>query len=223
MLTDSDMLTEDDRVQERDVKKDLMKMDPLGYKIRVWVYYDDLWKNRFKEEADTRADAVMALVDEMFSEETLQVKIIIIILYVLKRQVITILFKQTQLHFDVESVKWVKGAVWRLSLSKTHNISLENSLKPNGPDLNVYLSGTGTGGGVAWVSGICRTGETKLKSSITGWYSDDEYTAEIVAHEIGHNLGMSHDFSDGWGDLNKQTGFRQREDGVDCRGYMDYT
>ena len=80
MLTDSDMLTEDERVQERDVKKDLMKMDPLGYKIRVWVYYDDLWKNRFKEEADTRADAVMALVDEMFSEETLQVKIIIIIL-----------------------------------------------------------------------------------------------------------------------------------------------
>merc|ERR1712226_1739446 len=79
------------------------------------------------------------------------------------------------------------------------------------------------GGGVAWLSGICRTGETKLKSSITGWYSDDEYTAEIVAHEIGHNLGMSHDFSKGWGDSNNKTGFRQREDGVDCRGYMDYT
>ena len=74
MLTDSDMLTDDDRVLDRDVGKKLMKLDPLGYKIRVWVYYDDLWKNRFKEEADTRADAVMALVDEMFSEETLQVK-----------------------------------------------------------------------------------------------------------------------------------------------------
>ena len=76
MLTDSDMLTEDDRVLDRDVGKKLMKLDPLGYKIRVWVYYDDLWKNRFKEEADTRADAVMALVDEMFSEETLQVRVI---------------------------------------------------------------------------------------------------------------------------------------------------
>ena len=80
----------------------------------------------------------------------------------------------------MESVKWVEGAVWRLSLSKTHNISLENSLKPNGPDLNVYLSGTGTGGGVAWVSGICRTGETKLKSIKTGVnYSSFCFTIKI--------------------------------------------
>ena len=125
------------------------------------------------------------------------------------RKVKTILLQQTQLHFDVESVKWVKGAVWRLSLSKTHNISRENSLNPYGPDLNVYLSGSGTGGGVAWLSGICRTGETKLKSSITAWYSDDEYTAEVVAHEIGHNLGMYHDFTKGYGlrDFNNKTGF----------------
>ena len=73
MLTvDDDMLTgEDLRALNRDAEQ--MKMDPLGYKIRVWVYYDDRWKKRFGEEADTRADAVMALVDEMFSEETLQV------------------------------------------------------------------------------------------------------------------------------------------------------
>ena len=69
MLTDEDM-----RVLNRDAEQ--MKMDPLGYKIRVWVYYDDRWKKRFGEEADTRADAVMALVDEMFSEETLQVRVI---------------------------------------------------------------------------------------------------------------------------------------------------
>ena len=75
MLTgDDDMLIDEDlRVLNRDAEK---KMDPLGYKIRVWVYYDDRWKNRFGEEADTRADAVMALVDEMFSEETLQVRVI---------------------------------------------------------------------------------------------------------------------------------------------------
>ena len=78
MLTgdDDDMLTDEDlRVLNRDAEKEQMKMDPLGYKIRVWVYYDDRWKKRFGEEADTRADAVMALVDEMFSEETLQVRV----------------------------------------------------------------------------------------------------------------------------------------------------
>ena len=52
-----------------------MKLDPLGYRIRLAVYYDNLWKDLFREEADTRADAIMALADEMFSEETLQVTI----------------------------------------------------------------------------------------------------------------------------------------------------
>ena len=79
MLTeDDDMLTDGDedlRALNRDAEKEQMKMDPLGYKIRVWVYYDDRWKKRFGEEADTRADAVMALVDEMYSEETLQVRV----------------------------------------------------------------------------------------------------------------------------------------------------
>ena len=79
MLTeDDDMLTDGDedlRALNRDAEKEQMKMDPVGYKIRVWVYYDDAWKNRFGEEADTRVDAVMALVDEIFSEETLQVRV----------------------------------------------------------------------------------------------------------------------------------------------------
>ena len=74
--TDDEMLTDEDmRVLNRDAEKEQMKMDPVGYKIRVWVYYDDAWKNRFGEEADARVDAVMALVDEMFSEETLQVRV----------------------------------------------------------------------------------------------------------------------------------------------------
>ena len=70
------LIDEDLRVLNRDAENEPKKMDPLGYKIRVWVYYDDRWKKRFGEEADTRADAVMALVDEMFSEETLQVRVL---------------------------------------------------------------------------------------------------------------------------------------------------
>jgi len=127
----------------------------------------------------------------------------------------------------VESVKHVPGSgtwgAYGVNKEGIRNIAAENSLKPNGPDLNVFLTGTGSGGGTAWLSSICKKGHTKLKSSVTGWAYDDEYTAEIVAHEIGHNLGMYHDFSEGWGDVNKTTGFRQREQGVDCRGYMDYS
>ena len=148
-------------------------------------------------------------------------------LLVLKTKFVKKVFvQQTQLHFTVESVNHVPGSgtfgAYGVNKEVIRNIAAENSLKPNGPDLNVFLTGTGSGGGTAWLSSICKKGHTKLKSSVTGWYYDDEYTAEIVAHEIGHNLGMYHDFSEGWGDVNKTTGFRQREEGVDCRGYMDY-
>ena len=38
------------------------------------MYYDDNFKRKFGEEADTRIDAIMALVDEQFDE--MQVKLI---------------------------------------------------------------------------------------------------------------------------------------------------
>ena len=62
-------------INEKQATTELMKLDPLGYRIRLAVYYDNLWKNKFREEADTRADAIMALADEMFSEDPLQVTI----------------------------------------------------------------------------------------------------------------------------------------------------
>ena len=40
----------------------------MGYKVTAVVYYDDNFKSKFGEEADTRIDAIMALVDEQFDE-----------------------------------------------------------------------------------------------------------------------------------------------------------
>ena len=125
----------------------------------------------------------------------------------------------------MESVKHVPGSGtwgWLVNKEEIRNIAEENSLNPNGPNLNVFLTGTNRAAGSGWVNAICEKGLTSWKSSVTSWYYDDEYTAEIVAHEIGHNLGMYHDFDGRPDDFNKTTGFRQREEGVDCRGYMDY-
>ena len=135
-----------------------------------------------------------------------------------------IIIQQTQLHFEVLSVNHVNDtwSVFGFQSDQQYKIALENSMQFDGPDLNVFLTGE-VGGGKAFLGGLCRRSPTNERSSIAGWGGEDEYTAEIVAHEIGHNLGMSHDFSKGWGDFNNKTGFRQREDGVDCRGYMDYT
>ena len=39
--------------------------------------------------------------------------------------------------------------------------------------------------------------EQRWKISITEWYNDISSTAGILAHEIGHALGMKHDFGPG--------------------------
>ena len=138
---------------------------------------------------------------------------------------IIITIQQTQLHFEVLSVNHVNEtwSVFGFQSNQQYKIALENSMKFDGPDLNVFLTGgDGNGGGKAFLGTICKKSPTNKRSSIAGWAGEDEYTAEIVAHEIGHNLGMWHDFTKGLGDKNCSTGFRQVKAGFDCRGYMDY-
>ena len=49
------------------------QLNANGYTLKVAVYYDDMWKEEFKENAETRIDAIMALVDEQYSEDTFAV------------------------------------------------------------------------------------------------------------------------------------------------------
>ena len=49
------------------------QLNANGYILKVAVYYDDVWKEQFKENAETRIDAIMALVDEQYSEDTFAV------------------------------------------------------------------------------------------------------------------------------------------------------
>ena len=49
------------------------QLNANGYTLKVAVYYDDVWKEEFKENAETRIDAIMALVDEQYSEDTFAV------------------------------------------------------------------------------------------------------------------------------------------------------
>ena len=43
-------------------------LSSIGYKVTAVLHYDDDFKSKFGEEADTRIDAIMALVDEQFDE-----------------------------------------------------------------------------------------------------------------------------------------------------------
>ena len=49
------------------------QLNPNGYTLKVAVIYDQVWKAEFGAQANARVDAIMALVDEQYSESTFAV------------------------------------------------------------------------------------------------------------------------------------------------------
>jgi hypothetical protein len=73
----------------------------------------------------------------------------------------------------------------------------ENDL--NGADLMLYMgfkgAGYSSGGGIAYLAVVCTNGNDKVKQGINYYGQSHSAMGELLAHEVGHNLGMAHDFA----------------------------
>jgi len=195
------------------------QMSPTGYKVTAVVYYDDVFKKEFGEKADTRINAVMALVDEQFDEMKIEIDI------------------------EVIAVEYMKGQSWTKNWMNKILCTTEGCVGYDIPmasdhNANIYVFITGHGNkdflGLAWEGYVCDE-RRFMRTSITQYHNtwkwprdtlaEDEATAETVTHEIGHNLGLKHDFQeDSEGNPIKVNGEKipRQVNGVDCTGYMDY-
>jgi len=188
------------------------QLNANGYTLKVAVYYDEVWKAEFGAEANARVDAIMALVDEQYSESTFATNVDV--------EVVAVEYAQGQNW----NRQWYTGSTGAILCARAGCVDGDiTAASPHDVNLWVFLTGSASRGGaagMAWESVVCNSNKA-LRTSITKYLGQDEYTAEVVTHELGHNLALKHDFDD---DVKQQTGqmVPRKVNGVDCAGYMDY-
>ena len=142
----------------------------LQIRLKVAVYYDDLFDKQFGSAAKTRIHAVMAIVDEMYSEkDTLK----------------------TEIKVNVVGVKHAVGQVWGGKDWRTEvlgeNLPSGRLAKGSEFDANLYVFLTGKGPGpflgLAGMGTVCNSGRGR-RTSVCKYASGsqkggDAYTAEV--------------------------------------------
>ena len=140
------------------------------------VFYDDAWKERFGKRAVKRLGAIMALVDEIYSEkDTLK----------------------TELDVNVVGIEHAKGERWagKKWLPDPFWANLKNIAEKSSKEANLYIFFTDGGSkegfaGLAPMSVVCDD-YLDQRMNINGYYEGnhkggDAYTASVSFSEEWH-------------------------------------
>ena len=151
-------------------------------RLNVMVYYDDNFKNDFGEKAEVRVDAIMAIVDAMFSEKDCKGNFDL----------------RTKFEVNTLGIEHAKGSHWgKLDWDKDlapfvyydnpkakplPENDLSKIAKESSHDADLYVFITGkesqTGGGYAPQGSVCEKKRDK-RVSISQYEGHDCYTAKV--------------------------------------------
>jgi len=158
---------------EPEVAKIERALNPNGYQAALKIRYDENFSANFGSDAVNTIRRVVAQAQNIWKWPSLTTSVTFVI-----DPSVDAVSGQFVAETDIE-----KAGIYSTA---NYNVNLMMAFRNNQP---------GTVG-IAYVGTVCYPPSyAKYRVALCEYYVNDMKSAEVVAHEIGHNMNMSHDFA----------------------------